>query len=112
MAVLFSDLLTARDSAIALDESAAAAVSETETAIASAQSDLVARLATRGATTAAVTAANADIHNLLTTNGEYYLIDNRGTLTVYKAIDADPGYVGFQPIPGTEPPATPAAKVK
>ena len=44
--------------------------------------------------------AHKAIHDVLAQYGEHYLIAEDGTLTVFKPIDEEPGYLAVQPIPG------------
>ncbi len=99
----FADLVKARDDAIVIDDDCAAAQIAAEAAHAEAVAQHVASSEARAA-------AHKAIHDLLVERGEHYLIDEAGSLTVYKPIDAEPGYLAVQPIPGTGPAASESKK--
>ncbi len=98
----FIDLIKARDAALEHDAACATAELETGTAHGLAVS---AHLDSKQA----VLDAHKAIHDLLVERGEHYLVDQVGTLTVYKPIDDPnpPGYLAVQPIPGSGPTESP-----
>ncbi len=99
----FKELVDARDAAIADDEACA----EAEAMAEAAHTEAVTR---HCASTEALAAAHKAIHDLLVERGEHYLIDDQGSLTVFKPIDEAPGYLAVQPIPGEGPKVTESKK--
>ena len=100
----FKDLLATRDLAIAKNEACHAAI---EPARARFEEVTAAYVTSQ----AVLTAAHKAIHDIIVERGEYYLTDERGTLTVWKAISSDPGYIMVQPNPGEEPPSVMPRKI-
>ncbi len=92
----FADLVAAKDAAVAHDDECAAH----EEAMAVELEQCKAKHATA---TEARLAAHKAIHDILVEFGEHYLIDDDGTLTVFKPVDQEPGYLAVQPIPGEGP---------
>ncbi len=103
----FADLVAAKDAAVAHDEECAAA--EESMAV-----ELERCQAKHAAATEARLAAHKSIHDILVEFGEHYLVDDDGTLTVFKPIDESiaPGYLAVQPIPGAGPVTVTESKKK
>ncbi len=95
----FADLVKAKDAAVAHDNECAA--SEEAMAV-----ELEQCQAKHAAATEARLQAHKSIHDILVEFGEHYLIDDDGTLTVFKPIEEPPGYLAVQPIPGEGPKAS------
>ena len=97
----FADLVKIRDAAIAHNDECAA----TEEACA------ISLETAKGHHEESLTSlanAHRSIHDVLAQYGEHYLISDDGTLTVFKPVDNDIGYIAVHPIPGTMPPPSDA----
>ncbi len=92
----FKDLIAARDAAVEQDEVCKVNRDLAQDALAKAQEACIASETARND-------AQKAIHDLLVEYGEHYLITDDGTLTVYKPIEEEPGYLAVQPIPGQKP---------
>ena len=97
----FADLVKIRDAAIAHNDECAATEEACSIALETAQGKHAESLA-------ALADAHLSIHNILAQYGEHYLIADDGTLTVFKPVDNDIGYIAVHPIPGTMPPPSDA----
>ncbi len=99
----FQELLKAKDTAIAKRDETAKALKAAEDSVNSAV--IVRGAAEEAGALAAktLTASHKAIHDHLAERGEHYLVDDKGTFTIYRATSVDPGWVAAQPIPGLDP---------
>ncbi len=96
----FANLLKAKD--VATEAKAASAKVALEAAENVVKAEVEASQADKAdqAAEAARLAAHKAIHDHLAELGDHYLTDDNGTLTVFRAVDHEPGWVAQQPIPG------------
>ncbi len=105
MSTEFKDLIAARDAAIEADDDCIATRDSAQAALVAAQEACIDSGNKRAE-------AHKAIQALLVEYGEHYLISEDGTLTVYKPIDDEPGYLAVQPIPGSKVPTSKHAERK
>ncbi len=99
----FAELLKVKDDAVAKREEAASALHQAEQAVESAASEHGSAVKAHDYATKLKDDAHRAIHDYLADRGEHYLIDNSGTLTLFRATAIDPGWVAVHPIPGLDP---------
>ncbi len=108
----YDGLLKAKDAAVIDDDAAQADLNtvlrETAEAAEAASIAINAAIDRAAGTAAARSASHRAIHDRLAERGEHSTVSEDGTLTVWRAVEREPGYQGYQPIPGTEPTATAA----
>ncbi len=90
----FVDLIAAKDLAVEAYELS-------QRALADASESLVAAQERSEATAKARIEAHQAIHDVLAERGMHHTIDEKGTVTIYSAIDDEPGWRVDHPLPGT-----------
>ncbi len=96
----FASLLKAKDKATEAKVKAAGTATVAADDVAKAQAALAKAAEADQAAEAARLSAHKAIHDHLAELGEHYLVSDDGTITIYRAIDAEPGWTAQQPIPG------------
>ncbi len=96
----FADLLKAKDAATEAKKASAHEASVAADRVVQAQAEMDKADKADQAAEAARLAAHKAIHDHLAELGDHYLTDDHGTLTVFRAVDHEPGWVAQQPIPG------------
>ncbi len=97
----FADLLKAKDAATEAKKASAHEASVAADRVVEAETAMDKADKTDQAAEVARLEAHKAIHDRLSELGDHYLTDDNGTLTVFRAVDHDPGWVAQQPIPGT-----------
>ncbi len=93
-------LLKAKDMAIANDDGADLHLAVCNDDLREAEAKVANATKAKDEAVLARLAAHKAIHDHLAELGDHYLTDDHGTLTVFRAVDHEPGWVAQQPIPG------------